>query len=73
MIFAMATLGLKEMEEFLWEGREKTVPSWLPQFSFPKVAIAKIIGKMQKKWYYEKWVERYASFHPRRSVKWILL
>ena len=34
MIFAMATLGLKEMEEFLWEGREKTVPSWLPQFGF---------------------------------------
>ena len=36
----------------------------------PKVAIAKFIGKMQKKvWYYEKWVRRHASFPPRRSVK----
>ena len=38
----------------------------------PKVAIAKFIGKMQKKvWYYEKWVERHASFPPRRSVNLI--
>ena len=36
----------------------------------PKVAIAKFIGKMQKKiWNYEKWVGRLASFPPRRSVK----
>ena len=32
--FAMATLGLKEMGKFLWEGREKSLPSWLSQFSF---------------------------------------
>ena len=39
MNFAMATLGLKEMGKFLWEG-----------ISFKhKVAIAKFIGKMQKK------------------------
>ena len=32
----------------------------------PKVAMAKFIGKMQKKVrYYEKWVGRYASFPPR--------
>ena len=31
---AMATLGLKEMEKFLWEGREKGLPCWLPQFNF---------------------------------------
>ena len=31
---AMATLGLKEMGKFLWEGREKVLPSWLSQFSF---------------------------------------
>ena len=31
---AMATLSLKEMEKFLWEGREKVLPSWLSQFSF---------------------------------------
>ena len=36
----------------------------------PKVDIAKIIGKMQKRfWYCEKWVGRHASFPPRRSVK----
>ena len=30
----MATLGLKEMGKFLWEGMEKSLPSWLSQFSF---------------------------------------
>ena len=35
-----------------------------------KVAIAKFIGKMQRKvWYYEKRVGCNASFPPRRSVK----
>ena len=29
----MATLGLKEMGQFLWEGREKGLPCWLSQFS----------------------------------------
>ena len=92
---AMATLGLKEMGKFLWEGREMGCPvgclslaklNWDSQlgklFSLPsqknfpisikpKVAIAKFIGKMQKKvWYYEEWVGRHASFPPRRSVKW---
>ena len=33
---AMATLDLKEMRKFLWEGREKSLPSWLSQFSFAK-------------------------------------
>ena len=37
MNFAMATLGLKEMGKFLWEGREKSLPSWLSQFSFAKL------------------------------------
>jgi hypothetical protein len=71
---AMASLGLKEMGKFPWEGREKGLPCWLSQFSKtklrqptgqkkipyltqrnfpisfqPKVAIAKFIGKMQKK------------------------
>ena len=59
---AMATLGLKEMGKFLWEGREKVLPCWLSQFSFslasqrnfpisfqPKVAIPKLVWKMQKK------------------------
>ena len=30
---AMATLGMKEMGKFLWEGREKVLPCWLSQFS----------------------------------------
>ena len=60
----MATLGLKEIGKFLWEGREKEVllkqgrPFSLPSqrnfpISFkPKVAIAKFVWKMQKKvWY----------------------
>ena len=28
----MATLGLKEIEKFLWEGRETGLPCWLSQF-----------------------------------------
>ena len=31
---AMATLGLKKMGKFLWEGREKSLPSWLSRYSF---------------------------------------
>ena len=31
MYFAMATLGLKEMGKFLWEGREKSLPIWLSE------------------------------------------
>ena len=34
---AIATLGLKKMGKFLWEGREKVLPSWLSQFSFAKL------------------------------------
>ena len=34
---AMATLGLKELRKFLWEGREKVLPCWLSQFSFAKL------------------------------------
>ena len=33
----MATLGLKEMGKFIWEGREKGLPSWLSQFSKNKL------------------------------------
>ena len=49
---AMATLGLKEMGKFLWEGREKVLPWWLSQFSFAKVAIAELFWKMQRKTWY---------------------
>ena len=37
MNFAMATLGLKEMGKFLWEGRKKSLTSWPSQFSFAKL------------------------------------
>ena len=47
---AMATLGLKEMGKFLWEGRKKGLPCWLSQFS--KVAIAEFFWKMQRKTWY---------------------
>ena len=30
----LATLGLKEMGKFLWEGRKKSLSSRLSQFSF---------------------------------------
>ena len=57
MNFAMTTLGLKEMGKFLWEGREKSLPCWLPQFSFPisfkpKVTINEFFWKMQRKTWY---------------------
>ena len=54
---AMATLGLKEMGKFLWEGREKGSHSKVHWENAKKV------------WYYEKWVGRHASFPPRRFVK----
>ena len=44
----MATLGLKEMGKFLWEGREKVLPSWLSQFSF----AVQFFWKMQRKTWY---------------------
>jgi hypothetical protein len=34
---AMATLGLKEMGKFFWEGRKKGLPCWLSQFSKTKL------------------------------------
>ena len=34
---AMATLGLKEMGKFLWEGRKKGLPCWLSHFSKTKL------------------------------------
>ena len=57
----MTTLGLKEMGKFLWEGGEKSLPSWLSQFSSqrnfsisfkPKVAIAEFFWRMQRKTWY---------------------
>ena len=44
---AMATLGLKEMEKFLWEGREKSLPSWVSQFNFFKFLVQPF-GKCKK-------------------------
>ena len=33
----MATLGLKEIGKSLWEAIEKSLPSWLSQYSFTKL------------------------------------
>ena len=41
---AMATLGLKEMGKFLWEGREKSLSCWLSQFSETKKKILFTVG-----------------------------
>ena len=52
---AMATLCLKEMEKFFWEGREKGLSTCQRNFpiSFkPKVAIAEFFWKMQRKLWY---------------------
>ena len=49
MNFAMTTLGLKEMGKFLWEGRKKVCSVGCLSLVLLKVAIAKFIGKMQKK------------------------
>ena len=48
------TLDLKETGKFLWEGREKSLPSWLSRFSSfkPKVAIAEFFWEMQRKTWY---------------------
>ena len=42
---AVATLGLKEMGKFLWEGREKGLPCWLSQFSFDKTKLRQPTGQ----------------------------
>ena len=61
---SMATLGLKEMGKFLWEGREKGLSCWLSKFGKTKLRQPTV-------WYYEKWVGHHASFPPRRSVNMI--
>ena len=41
MNLAMVTLGLKDMGTFLWEGREKSLPSWLSHFGFAEFFFGK--------------------------------
>ena len=69
---AMATLGLKEMEKFLWEGREKVLPWWLSQnfpISFkPKVAIA-VLENAKKNLVFHFEGGRHASFPQKPVVK----
>ena len=65
---AMATLCLKEMEKFFWEGREKGLLGQLGQLFWENA---------KRIWYFEKWVGRHASFPPGRSINhyqiWSLL
>ena len=58
----MATLGLKEMGKFLWEGREKVLPCWLSQFS---VLLENV--KKNLVFYFEG--GRHAYFHQKSVVK----
>ena len=44
MNFAMATLDLKEMGKYLWEGREKGLSCWLSQFS--KIKLRQPTGQI---------------------------
>ena len=46
MNFAIATLGLKEMGKFLWEGREKVLPCWLSQFSKTAILTSKFFSQL---------------------------
>ena len=71
----MANLGLKEMGKFLWEGREKSLPSWLSQFpkNFqiflkPMIALSEFIWKMQRK----PGIPFWASFPQKPVVKAII-
>jgi hypothetical protein len=50
--------GLKEMGKFLWEGREKSLPSWLSQFSFAEV----FFENAKKNLVFHFGVGRHASF-----------
>jgi hypothetical protein len=72
----MATLGLKEMGKFFWEGREKVLPCWLSQFSFAKLRQPTgqtflDLWKMQRKTWYSilGWTPRHASFPQKPVVK----
>ena len=58
----MATLGLKEMGKFLWEGREKSLPHFIQTLG----SHSKLHWENAKKsgTYYQKWVGRHASFPP---------
>ena len=53
MIFAMATLGLKEMGKLLWEGTEKVCPVGCLS---PKVAIAEFFWRMHRETWYSSLV-----------------
>ena len=44
----MATLDLKEMGKFLWEGRKKSLPCWLSQFSKTKLRQANFFPYLPK-------------------------
>ena len=65
----MATLGLKEMGKFLWEGRN------FPISFKPKVAIAEFFWKMQRKtWYiFHFGGGRHADFPQKPVVKVFLM
>ena len=64
MNFAMATLGLMKMGKFPWEGREKSLPSLLSQFSFARIAMSLKLPSMANEYY-----EIMIIFKNQRAVK----
>ena len=75
MNFAMSTLGLKEMEKFLWESREKSLPSWLSQFSFANLrqpieqTFFFLLENAKNNLVFHFGVGRHASFPHKPAVK----
>ena len=71
-------IGYLSLAKLNWDSQLGKLFSLPSQRNFPisfkpKVAIAKFIGKMQRKiWYYENRVGRHASFPHRQSVKGVM-
>ena len=68
MNLAMATLDLKEMGKFLWEGRKKVLPCWLSQFSFAKLSWV-LLENTKRNLVFHFGGGRYASFPQKPVVK----
>ena len=75
MNFAMTTLGLKKMRKFLWEGSEKSLPSWLSQFNLLNwdrpfsLTSQSYFGKCKEKPSIPFLGGRYASFPQKPAVE----
>ena len=70
----MATLGLKEMGKFLWEGREKGLPCWLSKTKLRQVSRLAILNRKdcqisyQKNWMIKNWWDWHHPIIPRGAT-----